>query len=70
MDINRAIDLAGGVARVAQHFGIHHSAICRWRERGQIPAARVPDLARLTGIPRHQLRPDLWEAPPAAKAPR
>jgi len=66
MDLERVFREAGGVTRIARHFGIHHSAVCQWRVRGEIPAERVPEIARLSGVPRHELRPDLWEAPAGA----
>lgn len=35
----------------------------RWENGTRpIPAERVPHLSRITGIPRHELRPDLYEA--------
>lgn len=63
MDVGIAIDRAGGVVALANMLGVDHTAVVKWRKRNKIPAARVPDVARITGIPRHELRPDLWEAP-------
>lgn len=48
-------------AELAAHFGVQPPALCKW-ERGRIPAERVPEIARVTGIPRHLLRPDLYPA--------
>lgn len=33
--------------------------ISKW-ENGRIPAERVLDVERITGIPRHRLRPDIY----------
>jgi len=50
----------GLMTRLAAQLGIARGAVAMWR---QVPAERVPDVSRITGIPRHQLRPDLWEPP-------
>lgn len=44
---------------VASRIGVQKSAICKW-ERGRVPAERVLDVERVTGISRHDLRPDLY----------
>ena len=62
-ELKLAIDAAGGVSKLARGLGISPSAIPQWR---QLPARHVPAVSRLTGIPRHELRPDLWERPEAA----
>lgn len=43
--------------RIAEGLGITHGAVSQWR---RIPAERVLDVERLTGISRHELRPDLY----------
>lgn len=42
---------------LAEALKINPGAISQW---GRIPAERVLDIERLTGIPRHELRPDLY----------
>jgi DNA-binding transcriptional regulator YdaS (Cro superfamily) len=46
--------------RLSRELGITHGAISQWR---QVPAGRVLDVERITKIPRHELRPDLYPAP-------
>ena len=53
----------GLMHRIASELGISRSAVAMW---DKIPPERVPEVSRITGIPRHQLRPDLWEAPTRA----
>ncbi|MBX9594074.1 MAG: helix-turn-helix domain-containing protein [Roseomonas sp.] len=62
----RAITVAGGGAKLARALGIKRAAVHGWKTTA-IPAARVPAVSRITGIPLHELRPDLYEgdAPPA-----
>lgn len=31
-----------------------------WLKQGRPPAERVLDIERLTGVPRHELRPDIY----------
>jgi DNA-binding transcriptional regulator YdaS (Cro superfamily) len=45
--------------RVAKHFGISRQAVGQWFE-GEIPPKRVIELEKITGIPRHELRPDIY----------
>jgi transcriptional regulator with XRE-family HTH domain len=44
---------------LASSFNVNKSTVLRWEE-GRIPAERVLDVERITGIPRHELRPDLY----------
>ena len=49
----------GMLAFVARSLGITRSAVTRWE---MVPAARVLDVERATGIPRERLRPDLYQS--------
>jgi DNA-binding transcriptional regulator YdaS (Cro superfamily) len=40
-------------------FGIDKSTVMRW-ENGRVPAERVLEVERITGVSRHDLRPDLY----------
>ena len=46
-------------ADLAAQLGVQPPAVSKW-EKGRIPAERVLDIERITGIPRHDLRPDLY----------
>lgn len=52
-------------------LGVAHSTVIRWAA-GQVPAERVKAVSAATGIPLHELRPDLFDAPahPAPSEPR
>jgi DNA-binding transcriptional regulator YdaS (Cro superfamily) len=54
-DMLRAAGIKGGV--VAAQLGITHGAISQW---DKVPVERVLDVERVTGIPRHELRPDIY----------
>lgn len=52
----------GNVSRLAKALEVSHSTVLGWRE-SRVPAERVRAVAAETGIPPHELRPDLFEAP-------
>jgi DNA-binding transcriptional regulator YdaS (Cro superfamily) len=47
---------------LARRLGVNKSSITLWGLR-RIPAERVLEIEKLTGIPRHDLRPDIYPAP-------
>lgn len=51
----------GRLTSLAAALGIYPSAILQWEK---VPAERVVEIEKATGIPRHNLRPDL-HVPPA-----
>jgi DNA-binding transcriptional regulator YdaS (Cro superfamily) len=44
---------------LARKLKLNRSSVHRWA-RGRIPAERVFDVEKVTGIPREKLRPDLF----------
>ena len=44
---------------VADELGVNKSTVLRW-EAGPVPAERIIQIEKATGIPRHELRPDLY----------
>lgn len=49
----------GGLGILASYLGIRHQAFYSWK---RVPAERVLDFERVTGISRHLQRPDLYGA--------
>ena len=47
------------LSHLAESLGIGKSALSKW-ELGSIPIKRVLDVERITGISRHELRPDIY----------
>ena len=45
------------LARLAREIGITRGAVAQW---GRVPAERLGDVSRVTGIPMESLRPDLF----------
>ena len=49
---------------LAAKLGVSDEYVRLWRVgRRRISAERAVDVSKATGIPRHELRPDLWELP-------
>lgn len=47
----------GLLALVARKLGLTRGAVAKW---SRVPADRVVEVERITGIPREALRPDLY----------
>jgi DNA-binding transcriptional regulator YdaS (Cro superfamily) len=58
--IKTAVAKAGGQVAIAKQIGVCSQAVSRWFISGNIPAKRVIPIEKLTGISRHDLRPDLY----------
>lgn len=54
-------------SQLADAIRVNKGNVSHWN-RSRVPVDRVPAVERATGIPRHVLRPDLWEAPKAERA--
>jgi DNA-binding transcriptional regulator YdaS (Cro superfamily) len=54
-----AIRAAGGGAALGKALKLNRQAIYQW---SRVPPEHVHTVERLTGIPRHKLRPDLYPA--------
>ncbi|MBN9497834.1 MAG: helix-turn-helix domain-containing protein [Alphaproteobacteria bacterium] len=59
----RAVAAAGGAHKAAAALGVKPQAVYQW---SYVPAERVGQMAQLTNIPPHELRPDIF--PPPAKS--
>lgn len=55
--LKRAIDKAGGPKKLADILGVTPPAVVQW---SICPPLRVLQVEAATGVPRHQLRPDLY----------
>lgn len=60
--LDRAIAAAGGPTALAVALRIRQSVVSNWRMRGRIPAPRCIEVEQLTGVSRHELRPDVFGA--------
>jgi len=58
--VRRAIRAAGGYARLAAGLGISRQTIYLWK---RVPEHWIIEIERVSGTPRHELRPDLYREP-------
>lgn len=58
--IKQAIEKSGGVAELSRALNITYEAVRQWDERNTIPAGRVIEVERISGVSRHLLRPDIY----------
>ena len=65
--LKRAIAAAGGTqADLAAKVGYTQQAVSEWVRAGQVSRYGVLAVEAATGVPRHELRPDLYPARQAA----
>lgn len=57
--LQHAIKKAGGYTALAKQLGVSRPAVARW---SLCPPMRVLAVEAATGVPRQQLRPDLYPA--------
>ena len=60
--LDRAIEAAGGLTKLALRCGVSPSVVSNWKRRGSIPPGRVIAIEAATyrRVLRHDLRPDLY----------
>lgn len=65
--IKRAVEKEGSLARVAERLGRTRQALEQWntvKGKFRVPPKHVLALEAMSGISRHQLRPDIYGPPP------
>jgi len=55
--LGKAIKAAGSISKLARALGISPQAVWQWRE---IPVRHVISIERIFGVPREELRLDLY----------
>lgn len=55
--LEKAIEAAGSISELARRLETTRQAVSQWK---QIPAERIGDVHRVTGVPQKELRPDLF----------
>lgn len=60
--LDEAIEIAGGVNKLASALGVAQNVVSMWRKRGTlIGTGDCAQIEMLFGIPRERMRPDDWE---------
>jgi len=58
--LREALNRIGGKRAMARALGIAQQAVSKWQK---VPVLRVLEVERLTGVARHDLRPDVYPKP-------
>jgi DNA-binding transcriptional regulator YdaS (Cro superfamily) len=62
---DQAVSEAKGASQLAKLIGVTRSAISQWK---RVPAERVLQVEKATGVSRHELRPDLYPVEQAVQS--
>ncbi|RQZ17257.1 chaperone [Burkholderia sp. Bp9031] len=64
--IKRACAEVGGQSALARKLNCTPQAVQKMCASGRVPSERVLEIERISGISRHELRPDLYPEPTVA----
>ena len=64
--IEKACKAAGSQSALARLLDLSPQAVQHWCATGRVPAERVIEVERASGVSRHELRPDLYPIENAA----
>ncbi|WP_348656618.1 YdaS family helix-turn-helix protein [uncultured Sphingobium sp.] len=65
--LHRAVEAMSSQSALARAIGTSQQRLWNWLDKGKpIPAEFVLKTEKATGIPRHELRPDIYPAPTAS----
>lgn len=59
--IEKAIAACGNQEELGRRIGQSQQVISYWKKKGIVPAELTPAIEAATGIPRAELRPDLFK---------
>lgn len=68
--LQRAIEVAKGQARLAKTIGTSQSQVSFWLNEAKkgVPPEYCAPIEENTGVPRHELRPDVFSNPQTARS--
>lgn len=58
--IEKAVEKAGGAARLAERIGVARQAVYQWIAAGEVPAGNVINVYDETGVPVWELNPTIY----------
>jgi DNA-binding transcriptional regulator YdaS (Cro superfamily) len=68
--LKRAVEKAGGQTALGRLCGESQARVWYWLNRsGELPAEHVVTVSEATGIPEHELRPDVFRKPLGPRDP-
>ena len=57
---DRIVQAVGTQRELAKALGVRPQSLTKWKNSGRVPANRVLEVERITGISRHEIRPDVF----------
>jgi DNA-binding transcriptional regulator YdaS (Cro superfamily) len=63
--LKKAVERAGGQTALGQRIGVKQTTVRYWLTESKkgVPAQYAPAIERVTGVQRHELRPDVYPSP-------
>ena len=58
--IEKAVEIAGGQSSLALALGVSQPRVWNWLHKSQISPEFVIPVEKVTGVSRHELRPDIY----------
>ena len=59
--IEKAVEAAGGVMKLARTLGVSRETVRNWRSGTyRVSPEHAREIEKQLDVPRHELRPDLW----------
>lgn len=58
--LRKAILKAGNQTKLSEMMNESQQSISHWLNKGKVPAEQVLTIEKLTGVPRYELRPDIY----------
>ncbi len=58
--LSEAIKATGSQQKLAVLMGVSPMAVSKWVKNDSVPIERVLIIEKLTGVPRYELRPDIY----------
>lgn len=67
--LSKAVEKAGGQSALGRALGVGQSTVRYWlmRSKKGVPPEFAPKIEAATGIPKHELRPDVFPPPEVAR---
>ena len=59
--LRKALTAAGGIRPLARALNIDPASVSRWT---RVPYEHILSIEKITGVPREELRPELYRKPP------
>ncbi|WP_369952175.1 transcriptional regulator [Ralstonia syzygii] len=58
--IEKAVQAVGSQSALARAVHVTPQAVQQWVEAGRVSHKKVIEVERVSGVPRHELRPDIY----------